>query len=336
MELAPTGIRITHHGYFLRVPERGVHALTSSVTEDEDLFLLAHMDLIELDPESWRLKVEGLVENPASLTLPDLLRMRQHEVMSVHECAGSPLTPTVPRRRVGNVVWSGVRLADVLDRCGLVPGAAFVWTHGLDCGDFADLKQECYVKDLPLSKAISPEVLLATAMNGKPLQSNRGGPVRLVVPGWYGTNSVKWLGGLTVAEQRASGPYTTRFYTDPSPTGPRPVWGIAPESVVVSPSPDHAPRAGEAVLIEGWAWGESVISTVEISLDDGATWMTAALEPRRDFAWQRFSLPWTFQSGRTGISCRCFDVRGMGQPESGKRNAVHSVVINLPLTSDES
>jgi DMSO/TMAO reductase YedYZ molybdopterin-dependent catalytic subunit len=216
-------LRMTHQGYFLRVPERGVHALTSYITEDKDLFLLAHMGLAEVNPVEWSLEVNGLVKKSARFRLADLQAMPQYEVTSVHECAGSPLTPTVPKRRVGNVVWSGVRLIDILERCGLTPAAAFVWAHGLERADFAELKDEPYVKDLPLAKAVSPEVLLATGMNGLPLTPDRGGPVRLVVPGWYGTNSLKWLGTLTVADCRAPGPYTTRFYNDPSPNGPKPV-----------------------------------------------------------------------------------------------------------------
>jgi len=254
--------------------------------------------------------------------------------MSVHECAGSPLTPTVPKRRVGNVVWSGIRLADVLKQCGVAQGAAFVWTHGLERGDFADLKNELYVKDLPLAKAVSPEVLLATGMNEMPLTPDRGGPVRLVVPGWYGTNSVKWLGALTVTDRRAPGPFTTRFYNDPSPSGPQPVWGVAPESILVSPSPDHAPSPGEAVILQGWAWAELGVVKVEVSTDAGETWIPATLESRCDFSWQRFALPWTFQSGRHHLSCRCFDGSGTGQPESGARNAVYSVVIDVGAGTD--
>lgn len=207
--------------------------------------------------------------------------------------------------------------------------AAFVWIHGLERGDFADLKNEPYVKDLPLTKTVYPEVLLATSMNAMPLAADRGGPVRLVVPGWYGTNSVKWVGALTLSDRRAPGPYTTRFYNDPSPGGPLPVWGIAPESILVSPSPDQPPQADEVFPIRGWAWAESGVAKVEVSADAGRTWIPATLEARHEFSWQQFSLPWTFESGQHDISCRCFDSNGTGQPESGSRNAVHTIVINV-------
>jgi DMSO/TMAO reductase YedYZ molybdopterin-dependent catalytic subunit len=323
-------VTMTHQGYFLRVPERGVHALTSYITEDRDLFLLAHMGLAAVDPREWRLQVSGLVIKPASFSLADLEAMTQHEILSVHECAGSPLTPDVPKRRVGNVVWSGVRLADVLEQCGLRPGAAFVWAQGLESGNFADLTDEPYVKDLPLVKAMSPELLLATGMNGMPLAPDRGGPVRLVVPGWYGTNSVKWLGALTIADRRAPGPYTTRFYNDPSQDGPVPVWGIAPECIIVSPCPDDAPSPGKPFLIQGWAWAESGVARVEVTSDGSARWIPAQIEPRVEFGWQRFTLPWTLQPGPHALSCRCFDANGIGQPESGARNAVHTLVVDVP------
>lgn len=321
------GVRITHEGYLLRVPERGVHDLTDYMTEDEKLFLVTHMALIEIDPDTWRLHVGGMVQRPISLRLDEICALPQHEVVSVHECAGSPLAPTEPKRRVGNVTWSGARLADVLDRCGVTPGALFIWSEGLEWGEYAGIKDEPFVKDLPLDKALSPEVLLAVAMNGKPLRAERGGPVRLVVPGWYGTNSVKWLGKITVADRRAPGPYTTRFYNDPTPTGPRPVWAIAPESVLVSPASDTPLSAGQPVTIEGWAWAEAGVSLVEVSVDGGQHWATASLTPRHDFGWQRFSLLWSFDAGHHKLLCRCFDSKGVGQPTASARNAVHSIDI---------
>ncbi|MDB0509378.1 molybdopterin-dependent oxidoreductase [Ralstonia solanacearum] len=323
------GVRLTHEGYLLRVPERGVHDLTDYITEDEKLFLVTHMALAEIDPDVWRLHVGGMVRSPLSLRLDDIRALPRHEVISVHECAGSPLMPTEPKRRVGNVTWSGARLADVLSLCGVAPEAAFVWSEGLEWGEFAGIKDEPFVKDLPLNKALSPEVLLAVAMNGKPLRPERGGPVRLVVPGWYGTNSVKWLGKLTLADRRAPGPYTTRFYNDPTPAGPRPVWGIAPESVLVSPAPDTPLLAGQPVTIEGWAWAEAGVSLVEVSVDGGRRWIAASLAPRRDFGWQHFSLLWSFDAGDHTLLCRCFDAEGIGQPMASARNAVHSMDVHV-------
>jgi DMSO/TMAO reductase YedYZ molybdopterin-dependent catalytic subunit len=170
-------------------------------------------------------------------------------------------------------------------------------------------------------------------MNGLPLTPDRGGPVRLVVPGWYGTNSVKWLGTLTVADRRAPGPYTTRFYNDPSPGGPKPVWAVAPESVITSPSPVDELVAGEPVLVQGWAWAESGVSVVELSCDGSATWLAANLESRVDFGWQGFSLWLTFAAGRHELCCRCFDKSGNGQPAVGARNAVHTVTLDVAASA---
>lgn len=323
------GVRITHEGYLLRVPDRGIHDLTSYFTTEEELFIVTHMALVEVDPASWRLHIDGLVQSPISLTLDDIHAFPQHSVVSVHECAGSPLTPTEPKRRVGNVTWSGACLADVLARCGVMPQASFVWSKGLEWGEFAGVKDEPFVKDLPLRKALSSEVLLAVAMNGHPLSAERGGPVRLVVPGWYGTNSVKWLDKLTLADKRAPGPYTTRFYNDPSPDGSRPVWGIAPESAIVSPAPDMHVIAERPLTIQGWAWAESGVSLAEVSVDGGQTWMTASLASRQDFGWQQFSLLWSFAKGTHKLMCRCFDSAGAGQPSEGARNAVHSIEIHV-------
>jgi DMSO/TMAO reductase YedYZ molybdopterin-dependent catalytic subunit len=328
-----SGITVTHKGYFLRIADRGVQALTEYVTDDDQLFVVTHMALIEVDPQMWSLRVDGMVTNPISITLDEILALPRLDVHSVHECAGSPLTPKVAKRRVGNVVWNGVRLSDVLDLCGIQPGAAYVWTEGLEWGEFAGIKDEAFVKDLPLHKALAPEVLLAVALNGKPLRAERGGPVRLVVPGWYGTNSVKWVGKITLADRRAPGSYTTRFYNDPTPAGPRPVWDIAPECVIVSPADNSVVSAGEPTNIEGWAWSDAGVTRVEVSVDGGKNWKVAKHAGRRDFSWQHFSLSWIFRVGEHRISCRCFDARGVGQPVSSARNEIHSITITAISTA---
>ncbi|WP_081921504.1 molybdopterin-dependent oxidoreductase [Paraburkholderia terrae] len=322
-------VTLTRVGYALRYPERGVADLASYVTDDDTLFIVTHMALASIRPETWRLHIGGLVARERTLTLADILKLPQHEIVSVHECAGSPLTPKEPKRRVGNVVWRGARLRDVLDSCGLLPEAAFVWTHGLEWGEFAGLKDEPFVKDLPLAKALTPEALLAVSMNGKPLTSDRGGPVRLVVPGWYGTNSVKWVGRISVSSTRAPGPYTTRFYNDITATGTKPVWEIAPECVIVSPGAGAMVRANRELRITGWAWAEAGVARVEVSFDGRQNWLAASVDAREGFGWQSFSIPVSLGPGKHTLSCRCFDAKGRGQPEAHARNAIHSIELAI-------
>src|SRR5262249_20051289 len=155
-------------------------------------------------------------------------------------CCGSPFKPFEPTRRVSNVTWGGARLADILAACSPSAAAKYVWSYGADYGEFGGVAADTFLKDLPITR-VEAEVLLAYEMNGCPLAPEHGFPVRLVVPGFYGTNSVKWVTRMTLAETRATGPFTTRWYADPILDGAgretgatAPVWSIAPESVIVS------------------------------------------------------------------------------------------------------
>lgn len=320
-------VRMTHEGYALRMPQNGVHDLTARITPDELLFLVTHFGLAEIDPDQWSLQIDGLVCHPQTMTLADLDRFSRIDVTSVHECAGSPLTPKEPKRRVGNVRWSGVALKDVLAWVGASPEATYVWSEGLEWGTFAGVEGVPFAKDLPLTKA--PEALLATHLNGAPLSADRGGPVRLVVPGWYGTNSVKWLGRLTLADRRLDSPFTTRFYNDPMPDGPRPVWGIAPECVIVAPSPHTSLRAGSETEVWGWAWAEDGVAAVDFSADGGASWQPCAVEAPFGHSWQRFSIMWRAAAGRAVLMARCRDIHGQAQPASGARNAIHAIDLSV-------
>lgn len=324
-----SGLRMSKDGFSYRGPGRGVHALKSWITDDADLFLVTHMGFLEIDPAEWFVEIGGLVKTPMTLRLPDLQAMEQREYMSFHECAGSPLAPTEPKRRVGNVVWKGVPLADVLKLAGIIETASFVWASGLEWGEYAGLRDEVFQKDLPIHKAMAEEVLLALEINGKPLTADRGGPVRMVVPGWYGTNSVKWIGSITAADRRAPGPYTTRFYNDPTPSGTRPVWAVAPESVIVSPDPTMDLGAGKACRIWGWAWGDVPIASVDVSTDNGVTWHSASVEPRKDKSWQKFEYVWASPEGRHVLMCRCTNEAGQTQPKSAARNAIHEITVQV-------
>ena len=133
--------------------------------------------------------------------------------------------------------------------CKPAPEAKYLWSYGADYGEFGGIYHEAYVKDLPLERVPS-DVLIAYELNGAPLPTENGFPARLVVPGFYGTNSVKWLTRMTVAETRATGAFTTRWYNDPVPNAAGedsgetvPVWSVAPESIIVSPAPGQADQA---------------------------------------------------------------------------------------------
>jgi DMSO/TMAO reductase YedYZ molybdopterin-dependent catalytic subunit len=312
------------------------HEMTEAVTPAGDLFVLAHLGVPRVDPASWTLAIDGMVGRPRALTLDDLKARPKRVVEAVHQCCGSPLEPTVPTRRVANVRWGGADLASLLGEAEVDPAARFVWSFGLDGGDFAGRQCDWFVKDLPLARLAAGDVLLAYELNGTPLPPEHGFPVRLVVPGYYGTNSVKWLWRLHLAARRAEGPFTAELYNDPRDAADvaaglparRPVWATAPESVIVAPAADSALAADAPTEIWGWAWSFRGVAAVEISLDGGATWVRAALEPHRGWAWQRFSLPWRpTVRGRTSIAARAVEAGGAGQPLDGARNAIRSVTV---------
>ena len=220
-----------------RVPLRP-HEMTGALTATEDLFVLAHLGIPRVDPAQWSLAIDGLVRRPQVFSLDDLKARPKTMVEAMHQCVGNPLEPNVPTRRVANVRWGGVDLAALLDELAIEPQARFLWSYGLDGGDFAGTSCDWYVKDLPLERLAAGGVLLAYELSGAPLPAEHGFPVRLVVPGYYGTNSVKWLWRMHLAERRAEGPFTTVFYNDSRSAvdiaaglpSLRPVWAIAPES----------------------------------------------------------------------------------------------------------
>ena len=180
------------------------------------------------------------------------------------------------------------------------------------------------------------DVLLAYELNGALLPAEHGFPVRLVVPGYYGTNSVKWLWRLHLADHRAEELFTTTYYNDSTSADDvaaglpsrRPIWATAPESIIVAPAPDAILTVGEPSEIWGWAWSFRGIAATEVSVDGGATFAPAHLEERRGFAWQRFTLPW--RPGKRGealLCVRAFEAAGTGQPRDGARNTIHTVPV---------
>jgi DMSO/TMAO reductase YedYZ molybdopterin-dependent catalytic subunit len=326
--------KLDPHQFIRRIP-LAPHQMHDRLTRVDDAIVLCHLGLPRITREDWSLSIDGVCARPRTLSFADLMGYEKVSVTSVHQCAGSPMAPSEPTQRVCNVTWAGARLADILAECEPRPTARFVWSTGADYGEFSGVSVEAYVKDLPVNR-VKSDALVAYEMNGAPLAPEHGFPARLVVPGFYGTNSVKWLTRMTLAAARAPGPFTTRWYNDPvdddraSASGrTMPVWAIAPQSVIVAPAPDATISASKAIEIWGWAWADSGVSQVDVRVN-GGDWQPAQLEPASGRAWQRFTLSWApVERGATTLASRATTASGECQPTSGRRNAIYRVSVNV-------
>jgi DMSO/TMAO reductase YedYZ molybdopterin-dependent catalytic subunit len=247
------------------------------------------------------------------------------------ECAGNGRARLAPRpisqpwflEAVGNAEWTGVRLADLLDEAGVDDGAVEVLFRGLDRGVEGGEEQQ-YERSLTLAEARRDEVLLAYAMNGQPLPPQHGFPLRLIVPGWYGMTSVKWLEAITVLDRPFEGyqqAHGYRFRQTSDEEGV-PVDRIQPRSLMVPPGiPDFATRDRRlergSTTVHGRAWsGRGTIQRVEVSVDGGETWNDARLgdQPSR-WSWVGWEWDWDAnEPGEYEVCCRATDSEGNEQP----------------------
>ncbi len=307
--------------------------LIERVTETEALFVLAHVAVPRVEANDWSLEICGLVRRRLTFSLDDLMRYPQLTVEAIHECAGNPFEPTNPTRQIANVVWRGVDLQNLLGAAGVDSSATHLWAYGLDYGEFAGNDVTHYVKDLPLSRVDEGDVLVAHALNDAPLSLEHGYPARLVVPGFYGTNSVKWICRLELADCRPEGLFTTELYNDPVESGgTKPVWEVEPESMFAFPEPE-AKLNTSAHKIWGRAWSSSEIVSVEVSFDGGKAWSPAEVTRRNQRSWQTFSIGWKPPAaGKYRLQCRASDETGRTQPPAGARNAIYSVDVVVEPT----
>jgi sulfane dehydrogenase subunit SoxC len=289
-----------------------------------------------VDPKTWRLEVTGTVERPCSLSLDDLQRLGSSWIEAFLECAGNgrtrfePVPPGTPWRNdaVGNALWDGVPLGQVLDLAGVRPGTVDVVTQG---ADFPEMR-----RGLPLAVARDPDVLVVWAMNGEPLPVAHGGPVRLLVPGWAGIASTKWLAGITAIDRAFDGFWNTDNYVIWDERGDplRPVAEMPPKSVIVAPTDGKTLSAG-SVRIAGWAWsGFAPIQTVEVSTDAGRCWQVADLHSGERHGWRGWEFDWDAPPGRHRLQARATDERRLSQPvvapwnaKGYLMNAIHEVVV---------
>jgi sulfane dehydrogenase subunit SoxC len=312
------------------------HELIDRITPTSDVFVLAHFGVARIQPDIWRLQVTGMVNCPAAISLHQLRELPKVELEAFIKCAGFPHDHTIATRNVSNAVWGGVRLSEILKRADVREGASFIWAFAPDHGRYADFSADCYIKGIPLTRGMADDVLLAYELNGEPLAPEHGFPVRLLVPGYYGTNSVKWLCRIEVSDRRPSHLFTSELYRDPvllpsgEPSGERmPVWEVAPEALITSPA-HHATLPKGIISVSGWSWGANEISHVEISVDGGETWQRVHVEARHQVSWQKFSFEWAqLEAGEVTIYARAVDRNGVTQPAKDARNAIHRISVKV-------
>ncbi|HEX5556772.1 MAG TPA: molybdopterin-dependent oxidoreductase [Gaiellales bacterium] len=325
-----------------------LEALGAATMPAAEHFRREHFPAPDVDRHGWRLVLGGLVETPAILALADLAALPARTLPVVLECAGhrrAELAPAVPGLQwevgaVSEARWTGARLRDLLERSGADPRATGVVLTGADRGPFeGDGGRHPYGRSLPLRKAIDPDTLLAYEMDGAPIPAVHGGPVRAIVPGWYATDSVKWLERIQVTAEEFGGPFQAIEYRfaaadDPGP-GER-MERVPVHSLVTDPAPGTALDPGPAT-VRGIAWsGGGAITRVEVQVD-GGEWQRPAVTGRSGlYGRTRFEHPFTAEPGRHTIAARARDAAGGTQPEEPvwnrggyRNNAVHRITVTV-------
>ncbi len=329
------------------------------VTPNEAFYVRWHLQSIPaaIDLKTWRLRIDGAVDRPLELSMDDLRRLGDDEVVAVNQCSGnsrSLFVPGVPGAQwrngaMGNARWAGVGLAKVLKAAGLRREAVQVTFDGMDEGPLASVPD--FIKALDIDHALQPEVTVAHSMNGDPLPALNGFPARLIVPGWYATYWVKALHRITVLPHVYDGYWMAKAYLIPTtPNGVEdphakltthliPINRMNVRSFVTMPEPGARLSAGRAVEVEGIAFdGGSGIRSVEVSADGGLTWSGAALgDDLGRYSFRRWRFRWIPTSpGVHRLRSRATAGDGQVQPDQEgwnrggyMRNVVEEMTVHV-------
>jgi len=307
-----------------------LEGLRYDVTPTGMHYLLIHFDIPEVDLNDWSLKIGGLVNQPANLSLDDIKKLPSRTEVVTMECAGNGRALFSPRsvsqpwllEAVGTAEWTGTSLKGVLEAVGVQKEAVEILFTGVDRGIQGEEIQD-YQRSLTIDEATRDEVMLVYEMNGRPLEPQHGYPLRLIVPGWYGMTSVKWLDRIEAVAEPFNGyqMHATYRYAQTADDPGEPVDLMRVRALMVPPGiPDFLTRtrlleAGQ-VTLTGRAWsGRASISRVEVSTDGGASWSDAQLAPEQSqFAWRGWSSQWNATPGNHKLLVRATDSNGNRQP----------------------
>ncbi len=310
------------------------------VTPTRRVFIRNNLFTPDIDAAQARLRVVGLVDRPLEFGVEELKKaFPVVTVQGMLECAGSGRsaysppprgTPWPPTGGMSCPRWTGVRLRDLLAAAGVRPKGAHVSGQGGDFGAVATVAP--VIRSIPIAKAMDENTLVAWGMNGEAIPKVHGYPLRLVVPGWVGSASTKWLHTLTVLDAPFKGTYMDNSYRIPkfpiAPGGKMPPDAVSTEawpikSMITSPAPGQEVRGGQRLVVRGKAWvGEGSVDGVEISVDEGVTCRRARLGPRGDrYAWRTFTFDYEPERiGYMTFLARAWDDRGNAQPMAAAWN----------------
>jgi DMSO/TMAO reductase YedYZ molybdopterin-dependent catalytic subunit len=305
------------------------------LTAPEHFFVRTHVYApTSVDMNEWRLKIDGLVGTPQTLTLDDLKKMPATELVAVVECAGNGrgyFEPHVPGLQwtngsVANARWRGVRLADVLKHAGIKESATEILFNGVDepLGKMQDFRRTITAK-----KALDPNTLLAWEMNGQPVPIKHGFPLRLIAPGWASDSWTKWVTQITVLDKEFDGFWMKNAYRKPdhavapmtalTPDQMQPVTSLKVKSAIYAPLDGAVVSPGQAVSIRGVAWSgdKGPVTAVDVSTDGGRAWKPATLhrDQATQFGWRQWEFSWKPErEAYYTVFARARDASGAIQP----------------------
>ena len=310
----------------------------SYLTDIDRFYSRNHGPIPDISAQEWSLTVDGLVGTPLSLTLAELQSaFAHHEVMATLQCAGNRRADLVAVKpipgedpwgpaAISTAAWTGVRLADVLAAADLDPRTTDIAFDAPDISQLADPPQH-YGSSISVAKAAADEVLLVWEMDGQPLPRLHGGPVRVVVPGFIGARSVKWISRITAQDKPSDNHFQATAYrllpadADPDSAGPGvglPLSVLSINSAILQPADRSTVTAGRQ-RIAGYAFsgGGRFIARVEVSTDGGDHWVQADLGKQvGPWAWVLWSATLDLPAGPVTVVARAFDSSAGTQPES--------------------
>jgi sulfite oxidase len=344
------------------VAETPEHLLDDHTTPTDKFFVRNNGPLPDeaKEPDKWKIVIDGEVNNKLELTLAELkARFQPVTQRMVLECGGNGRSSFTPQARgnqwtnggAGCAEWTGVRLADVIKAAGLKGSAVFTGHYGAD-RSLADASKDAISRGVPIAKAMDQNNLIVFAMNGQPLSNIHGGPVRLVIPGWPGSVSSKWLTRVWVRDKvhDGAGMGGTSYRVvvkpmipgdQPDPNNFRDLESMPVRSIITSPANGTSfGRDVRELRLRGAAWaGDLTVRSVDVSVDYGASWQPAALAPQKNpYDWQRWTATVRVPSeGYYELWTRATDSRGTMQPHIAGNwnpqgygaNPLHRVAVRI-------